>query len=70
MLEGRVIQKHLRKDYQHELDDGQLARKFSNLMFEGKTKAALRLLSTEGKGAVLDLDEMTSSNQTERRANK
>ena len=34
-----------------------LARSFANLMFQGKTNAAIRLLTQQGKGGVLRLDD-------------
>lgn len=47
------IPKSSRKDSQKNL-----ARSFANLMFQGKTKAALRLLSDQGKNAVLRLGDL------------
>ena len=61
--EGKTLQKRLPK---HHLPSKQaednLARSFSNLMFEGKTKAALQLLYNRGKGGVLHLDDTVPSN--------
>ena len=51
LREGRVLQRSLEK--KHQLSEDQLASRFSRLMLAGKTKAALRLLSEEGRGSVL-----------------
>ena len=53
--EGRTIQQRLPKGRTAGADSN-LARTFSNLMFKGKCKAALGLLSVSGKGDVLHLD--------------
>ena len=37
------------------LNNEQTSRSFANLMFQGKTKAALHLLSEQSKGGVLHL---------------
>ena len=60
LQEGRVIQNHFRAFRKCNIDnDNQTARKFANLMFEGKTNAALRLLSTDDcRGALLSLDKV------------
>ena len=46
-----------------------LARSFANLMFQGKTKAALRLLGEQSNGGVLHLDDLidTGNRQTKER---
>lgn len=63
--EGRTIQRRIPKSYP---GDGQkrLARSFANLMFEGKTKAAIRLLTEDVKGGVLRLSDNVDSNKTVR----
>ena len=55
--EGRAIQQHLkrRSSTQGAMQVVQIATKFSNLMSQGKTKAALRLLSSEEQNGVLPL---------------
>ena len=53
--EGRTIQQRLPKGG-HARASPNLAQTFSNLMFKGKCKAALDLLSDSGKGGVLHLD--------------
>ena len=42
--------------------DSNLARSFANLMFKGKCKAALDLLSNEEKGGILNLKDPTDPN--------
>ena len=54
VIEGRMIQQ--RKSSPFESDE-HLARPFSKLMLQGKTKAALRLLTIQGKGGVLSLND-------------
>ena len=56
LKEGRTIQQCIPKA-SPSLSNDHLAHSFANLMFQGKTKAALRLLSDESKGAVLQLDD-------------
>ena len=60
MLEARAVQhriKHLNKPS----NDQNIARLFSNLMFHGKVKEAIRLLSTKEKGAPLNIHSAVSS---------
>ena len=54
LTEGRVIQNHL-NDRSLKRESSNLAANFSKLMMQGKTKAALRLLSDEGRGQVLSV---------------
>ena len=64
--EGRTIQGRLRKSHSHRHDDDDhLARRFANFMFQGKTHAALQLLSDKGKGSVLHLDSPISTKDSE-----
>ena len=60
MREGRTIQQRLPKGGPTRASPN-LARTFSNLMFKGKCKAALDLLSNSGKGGVLHLDAQVNS---------
>ena len=53
--EGRTIQQRLPKSRPARADSN-IARTFSNLMFKGKCKAALDLLSESDKGGILHLD--------------
>ena len=64
ICEGRSIQKRLPKSSSSSANSNHnLARSFSNLMFQGKTKSALRLLSDKGKGGVLHIkDHVHSTN--------
>ena len=55
LREGRTIQHRIR--ITPPLKKEQLPRSFANLMLQGKTRAALRLLSEQGKGGTLQLDE-------------
>ena len=57
--EGRTLQKQFRagrRDNSKE-EEERLARNFANLMFMGKTQAALNLLATSRGGGVLHLDQ-------------
>ena len=58
LLEGRVIQADLRRRLARKRYDPSegISRAFSRLMIQGKVKAALRLLSTQSRGEVLDPD--------------
>lgn len=55
-LEGRTIQKRFPKVY-HQSESQNLHRSFANLMFAGKTKGALDLLSHSQPGGVLHLQD-------------
>ena len=59
--EGRAIQQRLPKNGSNKVNLN-LARSFSNLMFMGKCKAALDLLSREEKGGILHLDDPVNPN--------
>lgn len=54
VLEGRTIQRRLPEQHRPKTKDS-LSRSFSNLMFAGKTKAALDLLTRNDGGGVLHL---------------
>ena len=56
VLEGRAIQSRLPKD-PPSMACQQLSCSFSNLMFAGNTKAALRLITDQTKGGVLNLED-------------
>ena len=58
LLEGRVIQTDLRPPLTRKHYDPSegISRAFSQLMIQGKVKAALHLLSTQSGGEVLDPD--------------
>ena len=53
LLEGRTIQNRLPTFHQSESSNAKLARTFSNLMFQGKTSAALELLAQKGRGGIM-----------------
>ena len=55
--EGRCIQKHLHHSTKQP-DDEAIARTFRNLMLQGKTQSALRYLSRNTNGGVLQLDDL------------
>ncbi len=61
VLEGRAIQCCLPK-YNSPTAKQNLSRSFANLMFAGKTKAALDLLSRAQKGGVLHLEDPSDPN--------
>ena len=56
MRGGRATQQRVPKNGLTKANSN-LARSFSNLMFVGKCKAALDLLSREEKGGILHLDD-------------
>ena len=60
LREGRVIQRHLMQQRQKATctDAEHLAASFSKLMLQGQTRAAVRLLSFEGRGSVLPLNNL------------
>ena len=58
LKEGRTIQQRLPNISAGSARPAQLARSFANLMFQGKTRAALRLLSNQNSGGTLHLNDM------------
>ena len=60
--EGRAIQLRIPKASPSE-DHTHLARSIARLMLQGKTKAALRLLTGQGKGGVLHMDDTVDQKQ-------
>ena len=58
--EGRCLQQRLPKGVLSQKGDQKLARAFSNLMFQGKTGAALDLLSHKGKSGVLHVNDLVT----------
>ena len=61
LAEGRSLQSRLPKfspSGTADQDQGNLARSFAKLLFQGKTNAALQLLSEQGKGGVLRVDDL------------
>ena len=57
LLEGRILQNRLPKPSATKNNDSKLVRTFTKLMFEGKTNAALQLLSQRGNGGVLHVND-------------
>ena len=57
LLEGRTLQNRFPKPHPSENSNAKLARAFSNLMFQGKTNAALQLLSQRGNGGILHIHD-------------
>lgn len=58
LVEGKTLQQRLPQVTARQQDTQQLARSFANLMFEGKIKAALQLLSKETNGGLLRVDNI------------
>ena len=65
LLEGRTIQNRLPRPNTSKNGDAHLARTFSNLIFQGKTSAALQLLSQRGNGGVLHVDDPVDHSDSE-----
>ena len=63
VLEGRTIQRRSPTSHQ-KYNQKRLARSFANLMFEGKTKAVIHLLTEEAKGGMLHLGDHVDTNKT------
>ena len=61
LVEGRTLQP-IKVNSQHS--GNLLARSFADLMFKGKTHAALDLLANGGKGGVLRLEQLVMTNST------
>ena len=66
MREGRTIQQRIPKT-SPSFNTEQTSRSFANLMFQGKTKAALCLLSEQSKGGVLHLDDPIETENGQRK---
>ena len=56
--EGKCIQKHLNSSQSSVKKSPSFARKFDQLMSQGKVRPALRLLSNSAQGGVLSLDTL------------
>ena len=52
--------------HSEDQENDQLAQTFARLMFQGKVKSALRVLSEQGRGKVLPLDDTTPDGFTVR----
>ena len=66
LREGRTIQQRISKT-SPSFNNEQISRSFANLMFQGKTKAALRLLSEQSKGGVLHVDDPIETENGQRK---
>lgn len=64
MIEGKSLQNRLPKLSPYMNGEKNLVRTFSNLMFKGKTSAALQLLSPNGKSDVLYVNDPIDSCNT------
>ena len=56
LKEGRAIQNRFPSS-RHQGNEQQVARSFARMMFQGKTQATLQLLTDQGKGGILHLDD-------------
>ena len=65
LLECRVIQGRLPKHSPSPRSEENLARRFSNLVFDGKYKAAMDILCNSDKGGVLHLSDHIDPNDLE-----
>ena len=65
LFEGRSIQQRLLQLHNNPQRAPNWVRAFTNLMFQGRTKAALRLLSDSDSNGVLQLNELVSSNDSD-----
>ena len=58
LQEGTVIQQRLRKSRSGVTENKKLSKRFSDLMFQGKIKSAIKLLNGQlNKGGILPLDQ-------------
>ena len=60
LVEGHSIQQRLYTAKQSSHTDSRLACSFSNLIFQGKTKAAICLITENNRGCVLLPDDLVS----------
>ena len=65
LLEGRILQNHLPKPNASKNGSTSLALTFSNLMFQGKTSAALQLLTQNGNSGVLPVNDPVHQSDSE-----
>ncbi len=61
--EGTTIQQRLLKTSPHSRNHKNPGRKFEELMFQGKTHAALELISHSGKGGFLHLNDVIETEE-------
>ena len=60
LMEGRAIQRSVKamSSRRDSRDDATTARKFAQLMMEGRVRAALQLLTSETRSSILSLEEV------------
>ena len=56
ILEGKCIQKYLITSGKAEIELEKISRGFNRLMLQGKTRQAVRLISSANKGGLLNID--------------
>ena len=63
IIEGRTIQHRLKQNHRHTRTnkEEQTTHLFTKLMFQGKVRAALRILTNESKGGLLAIDARLST---------
>ena len=61
LCEGRTIQNRLSRSHMSHQNDESTTRIFAKLMFQGKTKSALRLITEQKRGDILHLDNVIDS---------
>ena len=61
LKEGQTIQQRLKHSTRDKRSEEQLARSFSKLMMEGKVRAALRLITKQGGGAPMAIDQIVNT---------
>ena len=66
LREGRTIQQRI-SNASPAFNNDKISRSFAKMMFQGKTKAALRLLSEQNKGGVLHLDDPIETENGQRK---
>ena len=63
--EGKCIQKHLTSNATAEMEMEKIARGFNLLMLQGKARQAVRLISNENKGGLLNIDSLIPTGEDE-----
>ena len=67
LKEGRIIQRQLEQSAKKSslAREESEVRTFARLMFQGKVKSAIRMISESGRGSILALEERVSNELTE-----
>ena len=63
--EGRILQNRLRNNNEKKKNDENVARSFTNLMFQGKINAALQLLEDKCKGGILKTTDRVAGGEND-----